>query len=140
LGVILERPRIIVDHDEREIRELFTTWFNFVDSGNTAKILDLMAEDAVFLNPGMGRMQNKSLYAEGLSAFRGYNFKSICEIHEVSVFGDLAYCWNTISTVFTPPGAAAIEGKGDTLSILKKQSGKWVVFRVANLMTGAQPQ
>ncbi len=85
-------------------------------------------------------MQNKSLYAAGLSTVRGFNFKSICEIHEVSVFGDLAYCWNTISTVVTPPGGAPIEGKGDTLSILRKQNGKWVVFRVANLMMGAQPE
>jgi uncharacterized protein (TIGR02246 family) len=38
--------------DEREIREVHSTWIDAVNAGDLARLLTLMADDAVFLNPG----------------------------------------------------------------------------------------
>ena len=38
--------------DEREIREVHSTWINAVNAGDLVRLLTLMADDVVFLNPG----------------------------------------------------------------------------------------
>jgi ketosteroid isomerase-like protein len=38
--------------DERVIREPYTTWVDAANSGDLVRLLALMANDVVFLNPG----------------------------------------------------------------------------------------
>jgi uncharacterized protein (TIGR02246 family) len=38
--------------DERAIREVHTTWIDAVNAGDLVRLLTLMADDVVFLNPG----------------------------------------------------------------------------------------
>jgi uncharacterized protein (TIGR02246 family) len=38
--------------DERAIRELVSTWFIATRNGDLATVLDLMADDVVFMVPG----------------------------------------------------------------------------------------
>src|ERR1043166_4568633 len=38
--------------DERAIREVHSTWIDAVNAGDLVCLLSLMADDAVFLNPG----------------------------------------------------------------------------------------
>ena len=38
--------------DERAVREVHSTWIEAVNAGDLARLLTLMADDAVFLNPG----------------------------------------------------------------------------------------
>ena len=38
--------------DERAIREVHTTWIDAVNAGDLGRLLTLMADDVVFLNPG----------------------------------------------------------------------------------------
>ena len=38
--------------DERAIREMHSAWINAVNAGDLARLLTLMADDVVFLNPG----------------------------------------------------------------------------------------
>jgi ketosteroid isomerase-like protein len=38
--------------DEREIREVHSTWISAVNTGDLVRLLTLMAEDLVSLNPG----------------------------------------------------------------------------------------
>ena len=38
--------------DEQAIRELHSTWIDAVNAGDLARLLSLMADDVVFLNPG----------------------------------------------------------------------------------------
>ena len=59
-------------------------------------------------------------------------------MQEVRVAGDLAYSWTKLSIVITPlAGGTPIRRSGDTLSILQKQAGKWVLIRDANWLTVA---
>ena len=43
--------------------------------------------------------------------------------------------WTKLTVVFTPPvGTSPITRVGNTLTILKKQNGKWVLARDANML------
>ena len=53
--------------------------------------------------------------------------------------GDWAFMWTKLKVVVTPPdGAPSMTRAGHTLSILKKQGGKWVLARDANMLAPVQ--
>ena len=66
-------------------------------------------------------------------------FEGKSEIQEIHVLGDWAYMWTKLTVVVTPPGSASpITRAGNTLTVLKKQSGKWVLARDANMLAVVQ--
>jgi uncharacterized protein (TIGR02246 family) len=125
-------------HDEQEIRQLVATWIDATKSGDTDTVLSLMADDVVFLVTGQPPMIGKAAFAEAMGAQSGQGrsqFEGKSEIQEVQILGDWAYMWTKLSVVFTPPGSTSpITRAGNTLTILKKQSGKWVLARDANML------
>ena len=55
------------------------------------------------------------------------------------MLGDWAYMWTNLTVVFTPPGGTPpVTRAGNTLTILKKQNGKWVLARDANMLAVVQ--
>src|SRR4051812_22439135 len=46
------RRRQQMGPDEREIREVHSTWISAVNAGDLARLLTMMADDVVFLGPG----------------------------------------------------------------------------------------
>lgn len=44
--------RLPMGADERQIREMHSTWIDAVNAGDLARLLTLVADDVVFLNPG----------------------------------------------------------------------------------------
>src|SRR6478609_10527469 len=48
----LWRRRLRMGSDERAIREVHSTWIDAVNAGDLARLLSLMSDDVVFLNPG----------------------------------------------------------------------------------------
>src|SRR5882724_10187645 len=100
--------------DEQQIRELIATWMKATRAGDIEAILGLMTNDVVFLQPGQARPQ----------------FDGTSEIQEIKVLGDWAYMWTKLSVVVTPPGSAAqMTRAGHTLSVLKKENGRWLLAR-----------
>jgi uncharacterized protein (TIGR02246 family) len=123
--------------DEKEIRDLVTTWMKASQAGDVQKVLSLMTDDAVFLVPGQPPMM-KSAFAAAAAAQSKQDsakFEGTSEIQEITVSGNWAFLWTKLRVVVTPPnGAPSITRAGHTLSILKKQSGKWLLARDANLL------
>lgn len=122
--------------DEQEIRELVSTWISASKAGDTATVLSLMAEDAVFLVPGRPPM-HKADFAAAARAQAGEDapqFDSSAEIQEIQVLGDWAFLWSKLTVTVTPPGGRPSKRAGHTLTILKKRSGRWVLARDANLL------
>lgn len=122
--------------DEQAIRELVATWMSATKTGDTQMVLNLMTDDVVFLVPGQPPM-DKRTFAAAATAQSGPQQLDIdgkSEIQEIKVFGDWAYMWTKLTVVVTPPGGAAMTRAGHTLSILKKQNGKWLLARDANLL------
>lgn len=116
-----------MENDEKQIRELVQRWMAASKAGDTQTVLGLMADDVVFLVPGRAPMrQSKS----GRPKIEG-----ISEIQELKLLGDWAFMWTKLKMVVRPPGGAQpIIRAGHTLSVLKKQDGKWLLARDANLL------
>jgi uncharacterized protein (TIGR02246 family) len=133
------RQRENMQSDEQEIRQLVTTWMEATKSGDTETILSLMSEDVIFLVTGQPPMIGKSAFAAALQSQSKQGRPDIdgkSEIQEIRVLGDWAYMWTKLEVVVTPPGGPpSMKRAGHTLSILKKEAGKWVLARDANLLS-----
>ena len=125
--------------DEQEIRQLVATWMAATKAGDIETVLSLMADDVVFLLAGRPPMIGKSAFAAAAQAQANQGplqFDGTSEIQEINVWGEWAFMWARLTVVVTPPGGAPpMTRAGHTLSILKKQNGKWVLARDANMLT-----
>ena len=66
------------------------------------------------------------------------DFEGTSEIQEIKVLGEWAFMWTKLAIVITPPGGTqSITRAGHTLSILRKEHGKWVLARDANMLAPA---
>ena len=123
--------------DEQEIRELVASWLAATKAGDVDKILGLMTEDVVFLVPGRPPMR-KAEFAAASRAQAGATapvIDGLSEIQEIQVSGDWAFMWSRLTLSITPPGAAAaMERAGHTLTVLRRQDGRWLLARDANLL------
>ena len=130
-----------MQNDEQEIRQLVETWMIATKRGDIETVLSLMAEDVVFLVAGQPPMIGKSAFAEAAKAQASHGpvqFDGRSEIQEIKVFGEWAFIWTKLTVTITLPGGAApMTRAGHTLSILKKQNGKWLLARDANLLAPA---
>jgi len=124
-----------MEHDEEAIRRLIETWLSASKSGDTETVLSLMSDDVVFLICGQPPMRGKEAFAASQTALRDVEMDGTSEIQEVKVLGDWAYVWTHLSVVFKPRGGGAANKRaGNTLSILRKHEGKWLLVRDANML------
>ena len=122
--------------DEQEIQELVATWLRASRAGDIQTVLGLMAEDVVFLVPGHPPMRGRAAFAASQAGPCDVDIDGRSEIQEITVLGDWAYVWTTLTITVTPKsGGAPVRRSGPTLSILQKQNGKWVIVRDANMLT-----
>ena len=128
-----------MQNDEQEIRQLVATWMSATKSGDVKAVLELMADDVVFLVAGQPAMIGKSAFAAAAEAQASHGpvqFDGTSNIEEIKVFGQWAFMRTNLTVTITPPGGAEpITRAGHTLSILKKQNGKWLLARDANLLS-----
>ena len=128
-------------NDERAIRDLVATWMAATKAGNADTVLNLIADDVVFLVAGRPPMF-KGEFAAAMKAQAGKTapkFDGKSEIQEIKVLGDWAFMWTKLSVIATPPdGSPPMERAGHTLTILKKDKGRWVLARDANLLAPVQ--
>jgi len=128
--------------DERAIRELHTTWIDAVNSGNLARLLTLMSEDVVLLNPG-GAPLGRDEFPTGFTAAHQHSWiRCISDLKEVVIVGDVGYTVCRDSLSVTPrAGGAAVELTGHRLTVYRKQSdGRWLLARDAHTLTPVQQQ
>jgi uncharacterized protein (TIGR02246 family) len=137
-----DSQEVHVQNDEQGIRQLVSTWMAASKAGDVETVLSLMAEDMVFLVPGRPVMRKADFAtaARAQSAGDAPRFDGTSEIQEIKVLGDWAFMWTKLTVVATPPGGGTPSTRaGHTLSILRKQNGKWVLARDANLLVPVSP-
>lgn len=123
--------------DEQQIRDLIATWMAATKSGDTATVLSLMADDAVFLRPGHPPMRKRDFarQAEAQSGPGAPRIEGQSEIQELHVHGDIAYAWTQLVVTVTPKdGAPAMRREGPTLTVYRKERGRWLLARDANML------
>jgi uncharacterized protein (TIGR02246 family) len=125
-----------MDPDEQAIRNLVTTWMSASAAGDRDRVLELMADDVVFLVSGRSPIRGKAAFAAAQDALKGARIEAASDIQEVRIFGDWAYCWNHLAIeVYRPGGGVPVKRAGPVLSILRKLSdGRWVIVRDANML------
>jgi uncharacterized protein (TIGR02246 family) len=123
--------------DERAIRELHTTWIDAVNAGDLARLLTLMADDVVFLNPGQTLLGRKEFPVGFSAAHEQYRIRCISKLEEIVIVGELAYTLCRDSLSITPhAGGKPAELAGNRITIYRKQpDGRWLLARDANTLS-----
>lgn len=94
--------------DERAIRDLVETWFVSSRRGDLATVLDLIADDAIFMVAGKPPFDKAAFAAASRDANaatgNGPKVDGRYRIDELRVMGDWAYLRNFLEIDVTPPG------------------------------------
>ncbi|WP_374568585.1 SgcJ/EcaC family oxidoreductase [Ideonella sp.] len=123
--------------DEQAIREVHETWIEAVNAGNLARLLSLMADDVVLLNPGRAPF-GRDGFPDGFSAaHQRFQLNCISELQEVTVVGDIAYTLSRDALTITPhAGGHTTQFAGDRLTVYRQQpDGRWLLARDAHTLT-----
>ncbi len=128
-----------MEPDERAIREVHTTWIDAVNAGDLARLLTLMADDVVFLNPGRAPFGRDGFPAGFSTAHQQSRIRCISELEEIVVAGEVAYTLCRDSLSVTPrAGGQATELAGHRITIYRKQpDGRWLLARDAHTLSPA---
>jgi len=124
--------------DEQEIRQLVATWMSATKAGDVATVLSLMTDDVVFLVAGQqpfGKQQFAAAMKPPASGVPMPMIDGHSEVQEIRISGDYAYMWARLNVEVTPPGGAIVKRSGHTLSVLRKEGGRWRLARDANLLS-----
>jgi uncharacterized protein (TIGR02246 family) len=126
-----------MNSDEKEIRQLVSTWMTATKAGDVDTVLSLMTADVVFLIAGQPVMRKADFAAaaRAQSNSKAPQIDGASDIQEIQIFNDWAFTWAKLKVVVTPDSAAPITRAGHTLTIFRKQNGKWLLARDANMLT-----
>jgi uncharacterized protein (TIGR02246 family) len=119
--------------DEQAIRKLIDDWMQATARGDLDQVLSLMSEDVVFMTAGREPFGKEEFAAQSKS-LKDVKLEGTARPVEIKVLGDWAYLRNHIDLTMTPKGGQPMKRAGYTLTILQRQSGRWVITRDANLM------
>src|SRR5256714_9922759 len=125
--------------DEQAIRELHSTWIDAVNAGDLARLLTLMADDVVFLNPGRAPFGRDGFSPGFSAAHQQSRIRCISELEEVVVVGEVAYTRSRDSLSVVPrAGGEATQLAGHRIAIYRKQpDGRWLLARDAHTLSPA---
>lgn len=125
--------------DEQEIRELVSKWMKATKEGDSEMVLSLMADDAKFLVAGQPPF-GKEVFAAAASAQDDSKMEidGRSEIEEINVVGEWAFMLSHVTIIVNQPGTKEMIRAGNTLTILTKKDGRWLLYRDANLLVPVQ--
>jgi uncharacterized protein (TIGR02246 family) len=124
-----------MNEDEKAIRKLVDDWMAATRAGDKDAVLDLIAEDVLFLTPNRPPFGKKE-FAGSPDNNDMPKIDGKCEILEIEILGDRAWTRNQLAIEFMPPGGGKpMKMSGQTLSLYRKEAdGKWRLFRDANFV------
>src|SRR5262245_16202455 len=136
LNLAVRRRRLQMGSDEREIREVHSTWIDAVNAGDLVRLLTLMADDVVFLNPGQAPFGRDGFSANFSAAHQQVRIRCISELEEVVVVGEVAYTRSRDALSVTPrAGGEATQLAGHRITVYRKQpDGRWLLARDAHTL------
>jgi uncharacterized protein (TIGR02246 family) len=127
--------------DERQIREVHTTWIDAVNGGDLSRLLSLMTDDAVFLNPGQPPIGRAGFNTNFSAAQQLVQINCVSELEEVVVAGDVGYARSRDSLSVTQRGGGEkTQLAGHRITIYRKQpDGRWLLARDAHTLSPVEP-
>ena len=126
--------------DERAIRAVHSTWIDAVNAGNLGRLLPLMADDVVFLNPGQAPVGRDGFSANFSAAHKKLRVHCSSELEEVVVIGEVAYTRSQDALSVVPrAGGEATRLAGHRITVYRKQpDGRWLLARDAHTLSPVQ--
>ena len=123
--------------DERAIRDVHSTWIDAVNAGDLVRLLRLMADDVVFLNPGQAPFGRDGFSPGFSAAHQQARINCISELEDVVVVGEVAYTLSRDSLSVTPrAGGEAMQLAGHRITVYRKQpDGRWLLARDAHTLS-----
>jgi uncharacterized protein (TIGR02246 family) len=123
--------------DERAVRNVHATWIDAVNAGDLARLLTLMADDVVFLNPGRAPLGRDGFPVGFSAAHERSRIRCASELEEVVIAGEVAYTLCRDSLCVTPrAGGETTELAGHRITIYRKQpDGRWLLARDAHTLS-----
>lgn len=122
--------------DEQAVHEHHAAWMTAVNAADLARLLQLMTDDVVLLNPGGTPLGRDGFVAAFQGGHAQFHLRCTSELQEVVVVGDLAYSWcrDTLSLVPRAGGDAA-QLAGHRITVYRKQAdGRWLLARDAHTL------
>lgn len=121
-------------NDKQAIRELVHTWLEASKKGDSATLLNLLADDVIFITPGRQPF-GKEAFAAGNDEMNNMKMEAEIDIKEIEVAGAWAWMRSFLKVTFTPAGGNPSNMSGHILTVLQKQAdGSWVIKRDANFV------
>jgi uncharacterized protein (TIGR02246 family) len=120
--------------DEQATREVHETWIEAVNAGDLARLLGLMTDDAVFLNPGEEPLGRDGFPDKFSGAHRRLRIHCASELEEVVVAGEVAYTRSRDAlTLSAREGGEEMQLAGYRMTVYRKQpDGRWLLARDAH--------
>ncbi|MFT7776087.1 YybH family protein [Roseateles sp.] len=123
--------------EEQAVRDTHEAWMVAVNAGDLARLMTMMADDVVLLNPG-GPPLGKAGFPDKFSpAHERFLLRCSSEPLEITVMGELAYtvCRDTLH-LEPRAGGDAIDLAGHRLTVYRRQpDGRWLLARDAHTLT-----
>ena len=124
----------VMQDDERAIREMVDTWLEASKRGDLTTLLNLLADDVLFITPGKEPF-GKEQFAAGNEAMKDVKMEAAIDIKEIEVVGPWAWMRSFLRVSFTDPQGDPAKLSGHILTIVqKKPDGQWVIKRDANFV------
>ncbi|KAF0811818.1 hypothetical protein IGB42_03628 [Andreprevotia sp. IGB-42] len=122
--------------DEQAIRDLLADWREATQHGDAAQLQALCTDDVVFLQPGQPPMHGAAAFAAVFRSVIGeYGIDYTQTVEEIRMQGDYAYCWTGLVVTITPRNGGDVRQRaGNTLSVLRRENGRWLLCRDANML------
>jgi uncharacterized protein (TIGR02246 family) len=126
--------------DEREIHDVHSRWIDAVNAGDLARLLTLMTDDVVFLNPGQAPFGRDGFSLAFSAAHQQAVVRCISELEEVVVVGEVAYTRSQDALSVTRRGGGeATQLAGYRITIYRRQpDGCWLLARDAHTLSPAE--
>ncbi|HEV7747176.1 MAG TPA: SgcJ/EcaC family oxidoreductase [Pyrinomonadaceae bacterium] len=129
------RQAKVISSDEDAIRGLVDQWLTASEQGDLPTMLNLLADDVIFMVPNKGPF-GKEEFSRSYESMKGAKMKTASDIQEIKISGDWAWMRNFLRVTFTDARGESSKHSGYVLTILNKRSDEtWVIARDANLLT-----
>jgi uncharacterized protein (TIGR02246 family) len=93
--------------DEQAIRESVETWLAASKKGDLSTMLDLLADDVLFIVPGKEPFGKEEFAAANQDQMKDVELDASIDIKEIEVAGEWAWMRSFLGITFTREGKAA---------------------------------
>lgn len=119
--------------DEQAIRESVETWLAASKRGDVSTMLDLLADDVIFIVAGKEPF-GKEAFSAPQKQMKDVEMNASIDIKEIEVAGPWAWMRSFLEMTMTRDGKAT-KHAGHILTIWQKNAeGRWVIKRDANFV------